>query len=303
MVMAVFNGESVLVETLESVLAQEGVDFEFVVVNDGSTDGTSSILDKYSANDGRLKVINQTNVGLTRSLIRGCAEASGEFIARQDAGDVSLQGRLRTEYDALNGNPGAALVSCGTRFVGPDGETIREVVLSEKEANFGLRGRNLAEMCGPSSHGSTMFRRAVYDKVGGYRWQFGVAQDLDLWTRLIEQGEHITVPEILCTARLTPDGISNTKRKLQLDAAAVILECIERRKCGRDDEDLLGKLHGLDIANRNGSLRIQSARFFYFLGSSVAAENQNKARAYFLKSLRNNPLHIKAAFRYLRSVI
>src|SRR5262249_52832345 len=93
-VMSVYNGASHLAATLDSVLSQEGVELEFIVVNDGSTDKAGEILDDYARRDGRVRVIHQQHTGLTYALIRGCAAATGEFIARQDAGDVSLAGRL-----------------------------------------------------------------------------------------------------------------------------------------------------------------------------------------------------------------
>ena len=92
--MSVYNGASNLAATMDSILSQEGVEFEFIVVNDGSTDATGEILDDYARRDNRVRVIHQENTGLTRALIRGCAAASGEFIARQDAGDVSLRGKI-----------------------------------------------------------------------------------------------------------------------------------------------------------------------------------------------------------------
>ena len=93
-VMSVYNGAEHLAETLDSVLQQEDCDFEFIVVNDGSTDSTASILDEYARRDPRLRIIHQSNTGLTQALINGCHQARGEYIARQDAGDVSLSSRL-----------------------------------------------------------------------------------------------------------------------------------------------------------------------------------------------------------------
>ena len=100
-VMSVHNGGSDLADTMNSILSQERVQLEFIVVNDGSTDQTGQILDEYMRRDNRVRVIHQENTGLTRALIRGCAAATGEFIARQDAGDRSLPGRLRLQADTL----------------------------------------------------------------------------------------------------------------------------------------------------------------------------------------------------------
>jgi len=100
-VMSVHNGWPLLHRALSSVLAQEGCTFEFIVIDDGSTDGTAAILDHYAAKDTRLQILHQENVGLTMALRRGCSLATGEFIARQDAGDVSCQTRLMKQLNLL----------------------------------------------------------------------------------------------------------------------------------------------------------------------------------------------------------
>src|SRR5262245_47015027 len=123
-VMSVHNGASHLVATLDSILSQEGVELEFIAVNDGSTDKSAQILDDYAQRDDRMRVVHQDNTGLTVALIRGCGIARGEFIARQDVGDVSLPGRLARQRAILDAEPAVVMVSCATRFVGPADEEL-----------------------------------------------------------------------------------------------------------------------------------------------------------------------------------
>src|SRR5262249_21374571 len=132
-VMSVYNGGSDLAVTMNSILSQEGVEFEFIVVNDGSTDKAGEILDDYARRDGRVRVIHQQNTGLTYALIRGCAAATGEFIARQDAGDVSLAGRLALQSDVFRNNASVVMTSCGTRFVGPGNKVLYHVYQAEAD--------------------------------------------------------------------------------------------------------------------------------------------------------------------------
>ena len=122
-VMSVYNGACYLRAAVESILSQQGVVFEFVVVNDGSTDSSGTILDEYALQDPRLRVIHQNNTGLTRALIRGCGEARGEFIARQDADDVSLPGRLASLANLLSRDDRLAFVSSHVHVMDPDGES------------------------------------------------------------------------------------------------------------------------------------------------------------------------------------
>jgi len=211
-VMSVYNGADTLPSTIGSILSQEDVDLEFIIVNDGSTDGSDVILEQYAAQDNRIKIISQHNQGLTKALINGCAVAHGKYIARQDAGDISLPGRSRKQLDRFSSYSKAVLVSCGTRFVGPEGECLYDIIQTDTDAANGLNSLNPKHIRGPSHHGSAMFLRAAYEKIGGYRPEFYFAQDLDLWTRLIEIGSHVTVPKVLYEAVVTPKDISGPTR-------------------------------------------------------------------------------------------
>src|SRR5271157_5982240 len=111
-VMSVHNGASDLVMTMDSILSQDGARFEFIVINDGSTDQSGEILNYYAKRDSRVRVIHQEKVGLTRALIRGCDAAKAALIARQDAGDISVAGRLRNQMNFLKAHENCVLVSC-----------------------------------------------------------------------------------------------------------------------------------------------------------------------------------------------
>ncbi|MGH8106315.1 MAG: glycosyltransferase family 2 protein, partial [Arenimonas sp.] len=186
--MSVYNGEGHLAETLDSVLMQEDGDFEFIVVNDGSTDSSVAILDRYASQNSRLKVIHQENTGLTRALIIGCSQARGEFIARQDAGDISLPGRLKKQSDFLLNHSDAVMCGCAVLFTGPLHEPLYETSKPMLQLDNGFRKLDIKHLSGPPHHGGTMFRREAYLKVGGYRPTFMVAQDIDLWLRMSELG-------------------------------------------------------------------------------------------------------------------
>ena len=118
-VMSVFNGETLLDKSIKSILAQTFTDFEFIIIDDGSTDKTPDIIKKYET-DGRVIVITQENIGLTKSLNKAIKIARGELIARQDADDISLKERLLCLVNEFKKNP--ALVLCGTRAVIKSGE-------------------------------------------------------------------------------------------------------------------------------------------------------------------------------------
>ena len=116
-VMGVYNDEVNLEKTINSILSQTYTDWELLVVNDGSTDNTPFLLNKLARNDERVKIIQQSNMGLTKALIRGCEEAIGEFIARQDSGDISFPTRLEEQVKVLEQDPSVSLVSSFTKFL------------------------------------------------------------------------------------------------------------------------------------------------------------------------------------------
>ena len=298
-VMAVYNGGDTLASTLDSILNQQGVELEFIVVNDGSTDNTAQVLQEYAGRDARLRIFEQDNQGLTRSLIRGCAEARGEFIARQDAGDISLPGRLQKQRDCLIRCDEISMVSCGTRMVGPRGEILKSVLQSEHDAAQGLQRLSLEEIQGPSHHGSVMFRKSVYQRVGGYHHQFAVAQDLDLWIRLGEYGTHFAVQKVLYQASIAPDSISMAHRDLQVSTAQFILEAARSRRAGKSELQILD--HAAVFSDTEVNTRQQGniAAGYYFLGCSLLQHNPAAACEYFQAALKADPLHLKARFRFM----
>jgi len=297
-VMAVYNGAEHLTETLDSVLAQENCDFEFIVVNDGSTDATKKILDDAAVRDKRLHLIHQENTGLTRALIRGCSEANGEFISRQDAGDISLPGRLKRQSDFLRAHPEAVMTGCAVQFTGPLREPLYETAKPMMELDDGLRQSNIDDLSGPPHHGGTMFRRQAYLKAGAYRATFVVAQDIDLWLRLSEQGRCLGMAEVMYLARLEAGSISSRRRSEQFRLGTLALMCADCRKNGGDEQALLNAFVP-KIMLKTPVDRYEKARFHYFIASCLNRHDRANAKRYYQAALQENPLHLKALFRLI----
>lgn len=308
-VMGVHNGGGGLAATLDSVLAQQGIDLEFVVVDDGSTDGTSALLSRYAATDRRMRVLTHSqNLGLTEALIQGCGAARGQFIARQDAGDRSLPDRLRKQADWLEANTAASMVSCHTRNLGLYGELAYERRIAEKDLNASLHGPLGGIARGPSHHGSVMMRASEYRRSGGYRRQFVVAQDIDLWLRLVECGPIGVIDEVLYESQLSPSGISASRAAMQAALCALAVRLAEeRRKGGSADEEAL--LQAARVPERGLrqdcpprlARRAREAAYLYFLGRCVAGREPALARRYFRSALRIHPWHLRSWYGLARS--
>jgi glycosyltransferase involved in cell wall biosynthesis len=302
-VMSVYNGAFGLRDSIQSVLFQESVELELIIVNDGSIDETPKILKEYSDKDKRIIVIHQNNQGLTKALIRGCKEAQRQYIARQDVGDRSFPGRLAAQLAILKKNPDAVMTACGTRFLDSEGNHLFDAVHFGDELDRALRATNEKQIRGPSHHGAVMFRRDAYEKAGGYRLPFYVAQDLDLWTRLVEHGVCMTIPEILYEATWSPGSISHLKRKQQIIATRAILACRTLRSQGKNEQPVLDRIaKRLNHSNQAATYPegLPMSRYHYFAGSLLEKKNPSAAKRHFDLAVSAWPLNLKARLKRFR---
>jgi hypothetical protein len=207
-----------------------------------------------------------------------------------------LPGKLVRQIEVLEAHPAAALVSCGTRFVGPRGETLYELQSDTWDATEYLLTLDGKRLRGPFGHGSVVFRRNLYEQVGGYRAEFYLSQDLDLWIRLAEHGAHLIVPEILFQVIFSPASISGSQRSEQVTITTLILECARLRRMGYSEAAVL-KRASLIIPDRSKPSNFNRARALYFIGQCLHKRKDQRAAGYFRDALRENPLHIKSAVR------
>jgi len=228
--MGVYNGAEFLRDAVESILDQTLGDFEFIIINDGSTDDSMSILREFS--DARLRIYeNQENEGLTCCLIKGCNEARGEYIARMDADDISCPQRLEKQVDFLDANPDYGAVGCGCYFIDSEQNTFGEILYAlEHEEILGLM-----ETKNPMVHGSTMFRSKTYHDIGGYREFFQHTQDYDLWLRFCEKTRMANLPDFLYKHRHHDARVFVTNLKSQYMFSNLARKFAEMRsKSGQD---------------------------------------------------------------------
>jgi glycosyltransferase involved in cell wall biosynthesis len=204
--MPVYNAGAFLDESMRSVLSQSFGDFEFVIVDDGSTDGSSTALDEWARRDSRIRVIHQPNSGMLAALNRGLTELRGGLVARMDADDISMPERFAKQVAFLDANPQCVAVGARTLNITPDGLPITEFFRWGGPAE--IEARHLVGRCS-IAHPSVMIRRAALDKVGPYRGSF--AEDLDLWLRLGEVGMLANLPDVLLKYRLNSRSLSYSK--------------------------------------------------------------------------------------------
>ena len=185
-VMSAFNSEEFISDSINSILNQEFKDFEFIIVNDGSTDNTLSIINKYQKIDNRIKVINQKNCGIPKSLNNAVSVANSNFIARIDADDISLPSRLSTQLKYLKSNSNLGFVFSSFILIDKSGKKIQKKIISTN--SYQVRS-NLLNGINNIAHSSVMFRKDLFFEVGKYRNRFKKSQDIDLWIRMTDKYE------------------------------------------------------------------------------------------------------------------
>jgi glycosyltransferase involved in cell wall biosynthesis len=211
-IMGVYNGATHLRECVDSVLAQSYADFEFVIIDDASTDSSLSILTQYAAQDPRIKIIrNQTNIGLTKSLNKGICTAVGTYIARMDADDIALPERFAKQVAFLDTHSDYGLVGTWARVVDDTGAEIDTYAWESTDADIRkslIKYNNII-------HPSVMMRRTVLDRTGYYDESFRYAQDYDLFLRMIAHTKAFNIPEHLLRYRVSSMSITGSKNRAQ----------------------------------------------------------------------------------------
>lgn len=205
--MPVFNAEQYLEEAIRSILKQSFKNFEFIIIDDGSTDGSAEIIRKFSEFEPRIKVITQKNHGLIHSLNVGLSTAKGDFIARMDADDVSLPGRFDSQLNKMKVDD---LDLCGCHYTAIDsnGRSLwARVVATTLTGNTIVLSSSVT-----CAHGSAMIRRVFLNE---HNMQYGQtcnkkAEDYALWVQMFEHGARISnVDEFLFKYRVLPGSLSS----------------------------------------------------------------------------------------------
>ena len=217
--MPCYNAEITLEECLQSLKAQTLVDFEVILVNDGSTDNTGKILHKWANEDVRFKPISLTHVGIIRALNTGLYFCKAPYIARMDADDRCHPDRLAKQVGYLENNPAVTVVSCLVQ--GFPQEQVREGFqiyiewLNSLVEDAAIRREIFIES--PLAHPSVTYRRRAILKAGGYQ-EHGWPEDYDLWLRLYLAGARFgKVPQVLLEWREYPQRLTRTDSRYSLE--------------------------------------------------------------------------------------
>jgi glycosyltransferase involved in cell wall biosynthesis len=203
-IMPVYNAEKYLAEAIKSILTQTLTNFEFIIIDDGSTDGSLEIIQHFSLEDQRVRLIkNDQNLGVADSLNKGIMAARGIYIARMDADDISMPERLQKQTDFLRLNP--KLGFCGS-WVEAKSES-RDMVWEYPISNEAIRCRLL--FANSFAHPSVIFSRDLFVKNKlFYNRAYETAEDYELWVRALEVTQATNLGDVLLVYRIHSHQVS-----------------------------------------------------------------------------------------------
>lgn len=298
-VMSVYNEVRFLREAVNSILNQTFSNFEFIIINDGATDGSLEILKSY--NDERIIIVSQENMGLTKSLNKGIKLARGIYIARMDASDISAFTRLEKQAKVLETYKDISLVATWYSIIDENGKIIvkKRIPIGMDEIEQSLKRDN------PICHGSVMIRKSVLREVDLYRPEFRYAQDYDLWLRILHKGfKFFVIPEFLYQKRIKK--LSVIKRPEQKFFSVMGIRdfnqgyTIEKKHSKKGNKGAEMELPSSRKKRKKRSDRYIEAFYQYAIATFYWREGENsKSRSALVKALKFYPFFLRAWYRLI----
>lgn len=229
--MVICNVERFLAAAIESILGQTFRDFEFIILDYGSTDKSREIVLSYAAKDSRIKLHQTPHCTLAEARTAVCALATGRYIAIQDADDNSLPDRLLWEVEFLEKHPAVAIVGCAAHWINAEGS----LLLTSRPPTSDEEIRRALLASSPFVHTSVLMRSEAFRKVGGYRRLFPPAEDYDLYLRLSEHFQCANLSQAAVQYRIHPHQMSLRKRRQHTMAKLAAQASAAARRTGNED--------------------------------------------------------------------
>jgi glycosyltransferase involved in cell wall biosynthesis len=246
--MSVKNGHPHLRQAVESILAQTFTDFEFIVVDNASTDSSADYIESVAKRDRRIVLMrNQRDLGHSGGLNRGLAACRGEWVARMDADDVAMPERFERQVEFVRSNPDVPATSCVAWYIDPNGKRVGRtvVLLATREEFRRFRNSNLPIAI---LHPGAFIRRDLLESVGGYRGQFDPANDVDLWCRIGDSHTILTLPEPLMEYRIHGLSVSSHQYEHARLKQLWARDCMIARRAGEPEPSWEQFLEGRRMA-------------------------------------------------------
>ncbi|MBU2103292.1 MAG: glycosyltransferase, partial [Candidatus Omnitrophica bacterium] len=255
-VMPVYNGARYLHEAIESILWQTFDQFEFLIINDGSTDEAPRILAHYAQRDSRIRIIEQAHLGLIAALNNGCCQAKGKYIARMDADDVSLPERFRKQVEYMEANPEIGILGTWAECI--DGQGAHREDWYSPTSPALVRWHLLFSDC--VVHPSSMMRRDLVRALGFYRDNAVCAEDYDLMARAIEITNITNLPDLLLRYRVWNNRVTSRYPQMQHQSSVKVVHGMAQALLARTiPEEAIDTIRKMGLGLPLTSRQIESA--------------------------------------------
>ncbi len=231
--MSVYNCEAYLGLAIDSILSQTFRDFEFLILNDGSTDRSREIIDQFAANDPRIRAIHRENKGLIISLNQLVEEARAPLIARMDGDDIAVPERFERQMAFLSTHPEFGVLGTWTADIDEDGKPFAVAGFDHPTTNEAFLQAVVKRS--PLCHPSVIMRRDIVLEAGGYHAAFKHCEDYDLWLRLAHKTQICSIPERLIKYRHSAGQVSNRHIVVQQYGTVVSRLAYRARAAGKVD--------------------------------------------------------------------
>ena len=288
-ILPVYNGGKYLREAIDSILNQTFKDFEFIIIDDGSTDDSSDIINMYS--DERIKFIKQNNKGLAYTLNIGIKNSSGRYIARMDQDDISHPERFEKQYKFMESHHECVVVGSAALIIDMDGEFLYN---SSQPSHCAQIKKGLPSS--PFFHSSTMFRKRVVLQCGGYyeeiRHHF---EDLILWNKMAQLGELRNIAEPLIKYRLVPSAMTNRSIETGVMMRRICENILQYGRISQSDSRLLQSI------TQERSKGWKWSNYYLRIGKVYIERNFQRKKAFInlILSIQYSPLNGKAWFNLI----
>jgi glycosyltransferase involved in cell wall biosynthesis len=291
-IMSVFNGEKFIQEAIASILRQTFSDFEFLIIDDGSTDATVEMIEAFT--DQRLKLLKRNHRGISASVNEGISAATGELIARMDADDISLPERLEREVEFLENNPDFVMVGSAGMLIDEAGLPLGMV---DKPADLGTIQDNLNNGILPFFNGSSVFRKAAAEKCGLYDERLNGNEDWYLATKLVKLGKLTNLALVLYQYRFSRLAITNLSPSLLKKRKAIMQKIVKTGTISVEDARIMREL------KQKLSPRELTAQYYFNAGKALISYDwqPKRARPYLLNSLYSKPFDLRCWFNLFLS--
>lgn len=296
-VMPAYNAEEFIVESIESILNQTYKNFEFIIVNDGSTDNTASIIDRYAQQDARIKIIHKENGGISRALNAGIEVAQYPWIARMDADDISLPHRLARQLEVTESMPEVVVWGNYAHLINVKGDkrgTVKFLPTSIEEYHELRRlGKPVRVI-----HSTALFKRDIALKVNGYDPRLDGVEDSDMWWRMSRFGPVVNLPEYFILVRIHESSVTAQKEFVHGESARRHAFIGARYKAWTEGVELTYDMFCEQYAKRSLWTRIKQRQYnlsYYYwrvFATQVSAQRYLVSLRFLVLSFFNNPFYV-----------